>query len=604
MASGPHHHARRQHGSALALVVIVALILTITGAALLSVAEGQLFQSIRVKHQEAAFSAAEAAFEKAIYWMSQQVDMLEALEEEQASDSLTFDKSRADYEVSFSRFLAARPVFHVEAVGYSGIFEHRLSAYVVQAVSGWELAMCRCPIGPNNTAELRFVTGDILDIPMHVNAYEPLPNTRDIYIQGSPEFRSHVSVSESRYTSGGADKYGSVMNLFQGGISFNQPASLISDADSVGTRVNRFREATNPSFRFSPQVVQSLPFDSSGREGFHNTVSEQPAVHLQFYVNNGQGYVRIHDNVTVAAYTRGGSSGNSLDYKINPESNSAFKKYGIYGCHFITGDYTDVRIDDPDSPLYVSQVFGGVESEPGAQIYVDGNVVIGAAEEDMAHLGEHINRVKGQISVVASGNIWITNDLKVDGPRREDGMPTIDNPNILGLISQGVIKLADPGMTDNGLLYQTDGYWEGPEEDQTWVEPFDPTQVDGYKPIANPDQAGVIHSRKLPQTVTVEAAMTVGGGGWGVENLYRNSSFPGRKNYSPNQKDTLIVRGSLTEALRGAIGSGNNGFIRGYYYDERVMAGIVPGNMWLKGKYVPIPGGWSESSSIRGIHQN
>jgi hypothetical protein len=98
----------------------------------------------------------------------------------------------------------------------------------------------------------------------------------------------------------------------------------------------------------------------------------------------------------------------------------------------------------------------------------------------------------------------------------------------------------------------------------------------------------------------VEAAMTVGGGGWGAENVARSggsSSNPGRETVT-GSNDYLIVRGSITEAFRGVVGSGNNGYLKQYYYDERLMTGILPGNMGLKGKYLLIPGGWSEVASL------
>jgi len=224
-----------------------------------------------------------------------------------------------------------------------------------------------------------------------------------------------------------------------------------------------------------------------------------------------------------------------------------------------------------------------VRSEPGAQIYVDGNVVIGCGSEDAAGLGT-INTVKGSITVVASGNIWVTNELKVAGDRDEDGMPATDNPNVLGLISQGVIKVVDPGMTRNDLLYDTDR--------------FDASSVSGYSPIGNQTGSGV-SNRVLPGTMTVEAAMTIGGGGWGAENVYRLNSSPGRRNYYSNKNDKLIVRGTITESLRGIVGSGTNGYIKQYYFDKRLMKGILPGNMSLKGKYLLVPGGWSETSTVR-----
>ena len=87
----------RRRGSILALTVVLVLVLTLTGVALLSVAEGQLLQAVRVKNQEAAFSAAEAAYEQALFWMSQQVDMLESLGHIQSSGTLEFPTSRSDY---------------------------------------------------------------------------------------------------------------------------------------------------------------------------------------------------------------------------------------------------------------------------------------------------------------------------------------------------------------------------------------------------------------------------------------------------------------------------------------------------------------------------
>jgi len=574
---------RQRQGSVLALVIIVMIVLTMVGMGMLKVGQGQLQQAIRLKNQELAFSAAEAAYEKTVFWMSQQVDMLGALGSPGASGTLNFTHSQADYRVQFSTFLGARPVYRITANGTAGIYQRTITAYVVQAVSGWDLAMCRAPSAPNATVALHFVTGDILDIPMHVNDLKDSPDNRDIYITGSPRFLSHVSVGESRYTTGGSDKYSSVMNRFEAGVSFNQPASLIANADSVTQRVNRFRTYTHPSYQFAPSVSHTLPKHAGGVTGFRNEVSEQPAVHMKFYIKDGQGYVRIYDNATVAAYTRGGGDNTTYDYRINPGSGSTYFKYPIYGCHFNSGTYTDIRIDDPALPIYVKQDFGGIESRPGAQIYVDGNVVIGAAQEDMAVLGSMINTVKGQLSVVAAGNIWITNNLGVYGTREADGMPTSDNPNILGLISQGVIKVVDPGMTTNGLLYNPSA--------------FDVSTLPGYAPIGNSGGAES-YNRQLPGTVVVEAAMTVGGGGWGAENLYRHNAYPGRKNFNAGTQDRLVVRGSITEAMRGIIGSGNNGFVRSYLYDKRVAAGIIPGNIWLKGKYLLIPGGWSETSTI------
>ena len=93
----------------------------------------------------------------------------------------------------------------------------------------------------------------------------------------------------------------------------------------------------------------------------------------------------------------------------------------------------------------------------------------------------------------------------------------------------------------------------------------------------------------------VEAALTVGGGGWGAENVPRGSG--GRKMCSGNQ-DFLVVHGSIAEAIRGVIGVINtNGYLKSYHMDERLLTGILPGDIGLRGKFVPAPSGWHDYRS-------
>ncbi len=570
----------KYRGSALALALIMIVIMTIAGLAVLKVAEGSLIGAVRIKNEAGAGSAAEAAYEKAVFWMSQQVDMLDAMDTSGISGSLAFAQSRADYNISFASFLGSRPVFKVEANGYSGIYQKTIDAYMVQAISGWEMGMCRVPSGPSSTSKVSFMTGEIIDVSLHINNLKDNPDARDIYISGSPSFLEHVSVSESRYTPGGTDKYASVNSLFQEGVSFNQPASRIADRTSVATKVTRFRDSTASAYRFTPKA-------NSGISG------GIPAVQLEFYVgNDGQGYVRITEDCTVVGYQRSGVSSNSWDYKIDPAGNgTTYTKYPVYGYHYIPGNAAKRyvrRIDNPSDSIYVTQSYGGVDGEPGAQIFVNGNVVIGSKGENASSFSE-LNSVKGRISVVATGNIWVANELKVSGARSGDGMPVDENPNVVGLISQGVTKVVDPGMTNNGLLSTP------------------PTSKSGdyYEPIGNKDRVkkSPIYGRELPGTMVVEAAVTVGGGGWGAENVYRSDASTDRKNYNGSSSDNLIVRGSITEVTRGVVGcnissTNKNGYSKMYYFDKRLMRGILPGNVWLKGKYVLIPGGWSESSSV------
>jgi len=91
----------------------------------------------------------------------------------------------------------------------------------------------------------------------------------------------------------------------------------------------------------------------------------------------------------------------------------------------------------------------------------------------------------------------------------------------------------------------------------------------------------------------VQAVIMSCGGGWGAENVGA-PMFGARRNVNPNGKDNLIVAGSITESVQGIVAYGNNGFRRCYYFDERLLRGILPGDMWLQSKYVPTPGGWSD----------
>ena len=104
--------------------------------------------------------------------------------------------------------------------------------------------------------------------------------------------------------------------------------------------------------------------------------------------------------------------------------------------------------------------------------------------------------------------------------------------------------------------------------------------------------------RVLPDPMIIEAAMIVGGGGFGAENVQRYG-YGGRKEYDGTQDD-LVLRGALTEAIRGVVGiissSDPDGYVKMYYMDERFLRGIVPGDIWLKNKYVPAPAGWVDYS--------
>ena len=70
--------------------------------------------------------------------------------------------------------------------------------------------------------------------------------------------------------------------------------------------------------------------------------------------------------------------------------------------------------------------------------------------------------------------------------------------------------------------------------------------------------------------------------------------YNGRKNTNSSGNDDLILRGTITEVIRGIVGHGTNGYLKNYYFDSRVLEGILPGDIWLQGKFIPAPAGWHD----------
>ena len=553
----------RQNGSALFLVVISLFVLSALGVGMLTVGYGTRLKAIRLKNEVASMLAAEAGYEQAIFWMSQQQDMLSALQQAVpgTSGSLNFPDGDCDYKIGFFAFLGARPVYRVISSGHSGIFNRTVDVLVLQAMSGWDMGMCRVASGTTDTYPVNFADGEIIDLPLHINKLNDNPDERDIYIIGSPQFLQPTAMGEPRYTAQEADKYSGVINLFDGGIYFDQPDSKVTDEASVQTKIDRFRDSTKAQFRFTPAGTAPITNPNS-------------AVHLEFFVEDGVGKVRVTNNCTVRGFQQNNVN-RTWDLRIKSGSGgSKYETYDIYAYHLMpadadtTGERSVQVIDDS----YVTQSIGGVESEPGGQIYVDGNVIIGSGDSALPEQ----DKIKGKITVVATGNIWVADSIVADGAHDAGGKPTMDNPNILGLVAQGVVKVVDPGMSDYSYV------------DDTPVEP----EGFEYVPIGL-DDGGLEHERHLPDPMVVEAALTVGSGGWGAENVARDS-YGGRKETTGNQ-DQLIVRGTITEALRGVVGViGSDGYLKSYYLDSRLLEGVLPGDMWLRGKYIPAPAGWRD----------
>ena len=552
-------YPQKKRGSVLVLVIVSIVILTALGTGLLSVAYGVRRQAISFKNEAVAMLAAEAGYEKAVFWMSQQQDMLNALQggEPGASGTLQFQGGDCDYNIELYTFIGYRPVYKITSNGHSGIFNRTVDVFVVQAISGWDMGMCRVATGSTSTYPVSYATDEIIDMPIHINKLDDSPDNRDIYISGSPQFLQPVAMGESRYTDVGSDKYSGVMGFFDGGICFDQPDSRITDEDSIQSKIDRFNESTDLQFSFTP--VAGAP-----------VTNPLPAVGLEFFVEGGVGKVRITNDCTVRGFKQSMNS-RTYDFRIRPGSEGTeYERYYIYAYHLMPeGGGEIIR---PLEDTYVTQSIGGVESEPGGQIFVDGSVVIS---------GGNPSTVKGKISVVATGNIWVADSVVVDGTHDEDGTPSEDNPNVLGLISRRVIKVVDPGMSDYSYV------------DDTPVEPdgFEYVPI-GLSDYSEPNE-NELHERHLSDPMVVEAAMTVGGGGWGAENV-RRGFYGGRKETSGNQDD-LVLRGTISEALRGVVGLiGRDGYLKQYYLDQRLLGGILPGDIWMQGKYIPAPAGWHD----------
>jgi len=560
------HKFIQREGAVLPLVIIIMVITMIRGLGILTVAYGVRLNAIRTANSAIAMLAAEAGYEKAVFWLSQQQDVLYVMKSGGSySDSLYFTNSSCDYNISFFSFLGSRPTYKITSIGRRGRFTKTVEVITLQQIGGWDMGKCRVPSGSSSTFAVYFATDEIIDLPLHVNKLDDSPDEKDIYITGDPQFLQGVSVSESRYTSDDDDKYAGVMDSFQEGIDFDQPNSRITDEAAVQTKVDRFEDSTDNNYNFTP--VAGAPISNA-----------QPATQIEFFVDGSDvGKVQITNNCSVRGFQQSSSS-RTWDFKIRPGSDGEdYDRYYIYSYHLMPDDAvaTGQRQTYDVANTYVTQSIGGATSDPGGQIFVDGNVIIGG--NDTVHNGNQV--VKGNITIVATGNIWIADSILLDGSHDADGKPSEDNPNALGLISQGVTRVVDPGMSDYSYV-----------DDQ-------PDEPSGYTyvPIGVPDsgQPETSHKRHLPDQVEIEAAITVGGGGFGAENVKRGS-YGDRKEASGNQDD-LVLRGAITEAIRGVVSLiGTEGYIKKYYFDERLLKGVLPGDIWLRGKYTPAPAGWAD----------
>ena len=617
-----YNYSRRNNGFILVLVVVVVFMMAALGVGLLSIAYGARVRSAILKEQTVAKLVAETGYEIAIHWMNQQDDVLNILvpvpsnrghgqgqgqgntkiiaqtitRTEKFSDSSfgPYDPSKSGsssmpycsftYTINFDSFMGTQAVYRIISKGYCGQLGRAIDALVVQAPDGWDMHHCVRPTGVFRTAPVHFTTDDTINMPIHINSRgDPEDTTTDIPVLGRPLFKQQVSMGESRYRNWGRnkDKYENLIKLFTGGICFDQPDTRIANRNSIKEKARRFLSHVQDDFNFSgmtgktPRVTSNaIPDDPPG--------SRQAAVQLEFFVRNNSGMLRVTNNCIVRCLP-----GGEFDYMLDlNDTVKTYKPYYIYGYHYTREKGKDYKVER----TYVKQKIFTVKGRPvridskdeGGLIFVDGNVIIGGAVDDVngnIFLAgtTYPAKLKGRLMVVATGNIWIVSPIIYDGPQIVSNagfiIPRNDNNNILGLFSQsGVVKIIDSGLSSSGALSAA-----GPQDDYDNIN---------YKPVAI--QVNALWQRALPLNMVVQAVISTGGGGWGAENVgYRtNNNVAGR--------DNLVVVGAITEAVRGIVADGQNGFKKFYYFDERLRNGILPGNMGFQSKYVVAPGGWSE----------
>ena len=157
-----------------------------------------------------------------------------------------------------------------------------------------------------------------------------------------------------------------------------------------------------------------------------------------------------------------------------------------------------------------------------------------------------------------------------------------------------MVRIIDPGQCDvtapDPILYTNrDKYKFKPVGQQRMITP-------GNSGRAGMNRYGPIWQRELPDPMVIHAAITCGKGGFGAENVVnRYESNKIKQVGLGNTMDTLVVVGSITEVFGDLVSFANNGYVKCYCFDERLLGGILPGNIWLQGKHIPKPGGWQDS---------
>jgi hypothetical protein len=612
----------RNNGSVLIVASLTVFTLSILGLGLLTTAYGMKLRAISQRNAMAAKLAAEAGYEAAIQWMNQQPDILTAMTKSGRSRSTTkITKSSPPrrardgsyvYTISFDRFMGTQPVYEIISNGYCNSLSQTVRSLVVQKVSGWDMALCHIPAGELMSTRSYFSGQDIVEMPLHINsAGSPGDNTEDIFVsrRDQPLFTQPVSMGESRYKWWGTnkDKYISMMSLFQGGVYFDQPGSNVTTPFSTPSanlsaaqKVGRFIGTTSGTCIYKPVTTPAV---NSALTSANPTWTTAPAVQLEFYeTNGGVGMIRATNNCTVCLVPGAG-----YDYMLDPLGPNPYMQYPIYGYHYADSSKGSSQVRNFSvSSTYVTQQAttpkGRVATTTaGGQIYVNGNVIIGGdvgtdSQGTMVMAGTTFpSRLKGRLTIVATGNIWVVSPITYAGPQDVEfqggfltkQLPGATNQNILGLFSQlGVVKVVDPQLSLNVPKDIMDSRAPAAYTDaQGSTLTYQPIGFQKVLPSRVWDRQLLDPSKPSAVSIVVQASITSCGGGWGIENIGARLGT-----------GILIVAGSITESVQGTVVDFmGNGFRRCYYFDHRLSTGILPGDMWLQRKYIPTPGGWSGS---------
>ena len=239
-----------------------------------------------------------------------------ALLSDSFEETLVFTASQSTYKVTLASFVRSKPVFKLPQ---PAVPELSIRPSDLCCASGQRLGHGKLQgsDGSQLHGRCQFSTGESIDMPIEINKENDSPDVRDIKISGSPQFIQQVSMGESRKTSGGTDKYKDVINCFKGGILFDQPSVRVTDEAAVDVKIQRFKDNTALNYRFTP--VAGAPL-----------TNPQPAVHLEFFVQNGKGKIRITNNCTVRGFMQNSDS-RTYDFAVKPGTGgSQFQRYSLF----------------------------------------------------------------------------------------------------------------------------------------------------------------------------------------------------------------------------------------------------------------------------------